>query len=378
MRILFLDTKPIRRGAQIFVHALSDELKNFGVITNRLYLFHHADAIRLPLSQEDEVLGADDNNWMEKYLTIQPQLLAKLIRRIDQFNPDLILLNGSKTLKYGAFAKLFSQKKFSLVYRVIDSPKFWNKSTLTQFYYRRLIIPKIDAAVGVSLASLKDMTELYRFVKPSKVIHRAVNYESFKNCSSKNIHRDQLGLPNDAFVILFMGNLTVQKRPDRFVEIIRELYSYNNKISAIMVGDGPLRVDTEKKIEEAGLQSVITLFGYQENVGPFISASDILLLTSDTEGLPGVVPEAGYFNVPTIAAAVGGVAECIDNGHSGIIIDKNDIQQFVKKAIYLFENPETRLRMGASANKIAINNFDIKSVANSYFEFFNKIVSENN
>lgn len=373
MRILFLDTKPIRRGAQIFVHALSDELNNLGVVTKRLYLFSHADSVKLSLNDEDEVLGADEKNWTEKYLTIQPRLLSKLINSIDKFNPDIILLNGSKTLKYGALAKVFSKNKFQLVYRVIDSPKFWNRSVLTKIYYRKLIIPKIDAAVGVSQASLNDMIELYHFLKPSIVIHRAVNFETFANCASKTTNREQLGLSNDAFVVLFLGNLTVQKRPDRFIEIIKMLSSRINNINAIIVGDGPLRYDMEKAIKESGIQSVIKLFGYQANVGPFISASDILLLTSDTEGLPGIVPEAGYFNVPTMAAEVGGVAECIANNQSGIIIDRSDIEQFVEKSIYLFKNPDVRMNMGAAAHKIAMNHFDIKMITNRYFDFFKKL-----
>src|SRR5690606_29417744 len=57
--------------------------------------------------------------------------------------------------------------------------------------------------------------------------------------------------------------------------------------------------------------------GYQQDVSPYLAAADILVLTSDTEGLPGVVLEAAHFSVPTVASEVGGIKECLINGKTG-------------------------------------------------------------
>ncbi len=373
MRILFLDTKPVRRGAQIFSHELSAYLKNTGIVSKRVYLYNNDYSVSLPLNEDDEILMGNEKHPFEKFLTIHPLLLYRLMKSIKKFNPDIILLNGSKTLKYGALSKKMLTGKFKLVYRVIDSPVFWNTSSLTKFYYRNIIIPLIDAAVGVSHASLKDMKELYSFSKPSTVIHRAVNFDSFKNVDTKEKCRIKLGIHADKKVLIFIGNLTSQKRPDRFIEIIKRIYLVNKNIHAIILGDGPLRVELELVIKESELQPVFSFMGYQTNVGTYIAASDILLLTSDTEGLPGIVPEAGYFEVPTIASNVGGVNECIVEAQTGFVIEKNDVTLFAEKAAYLLENNEYRNRLGQSAKKLALNDFDLNNIAESYLTFFKNL-----
>ena len=374
MRILLLDTKPIRRGAQIFVHALADELKKKDIITKRVYLFKNTNALSLVLNEDDEILNASENSFLEKYLTIQPFLLFHLIRTINKFKPDLILLNGSKTLKYGSFAKQLSSNKTPLIYRVIDSPKYWNTSFLTKIYYTKLVIPFLDAAIGVSKASLLDMVNLYAFKKPTEVIHRALNFDQFKNIETKLISRQKLGISIDHDVLLFLGNITAQKRPDRFIEIIKRIRITNKNVIGIIIGDGPLKLETEKIVQKENLENHILFMGYQEKVGEFISAADILLLTSDTEGLPGVVLEAGYFMVPAIASNVGGIAECVKDGESGYIINKNNIDDFVTKTIYLLNNPTIRNNMGLLSREIAIQNFDINNISNDYHSFFKYIL----
>ncbi len=373
LRIIFLDTKPIRRGAQIFSHELSSFLKNQGVQTKRIYLYNNESSVSLSLNNEDEILSGDDKHPFEKYLTIHPILLYKLMTSIKKFNPDIILLNGSKTLKYGALSKKLLSGNFKLVYRVIDSPVFWNTALLTKFYYKRIIVPLIDAAVGVSHASLKDMKELYSFSKPSTVIHRAVNFSAFANIDTKEKCRNEIGLSLEKKVLIFIGNLTSQKRPDRLIEIVKGIHSNYQNIHTLVLGDGPLREEVELIVKKEGLQYVFSFLGYHENVGSYIAASDILLLTSDTEGLPGVVPEAGFFEVPAVASNVGGVSECIKDGLSGFVIEKDQIDNFIKKTIYLLENDDIRNAFGISARELALKDFDISNISKQYSDFFTSL-----
>ena len=128
-------------------------------------------------------------------------------------------------------------------------------------------------------------------------------------------------------------------------------------------------------MNESGLNNVFTFYGYQDKVGPFLSAADILVLTSDTEGLPGVVPEAGYFSTPSVAANVGGINECIVNGKSGYVIKKDDVAAFVNKINYLISNESFLSEMGRSAKELAINKFNLDNIAESYLTFFNFLLS---
>ena len=369
---MFLDTRPIRRGAQVFLDDLSKEIikKNYRI--KKVYLYSGEGSGKLELNEQDVELNGNDNHIFEKIPTINPFLYLKLKKEVKKYQPDLILLNGSRTLKYGAFLKKFSGLKIKLVYRIIDSVSFWNPHAYKQFYYRRLIMPTIDAAVGVSKASLKDVQNLHGFSKPAEVIHRAISTNEFSRVPSRNDLRRKFNLEEDDKVILFLGNLTPQKRPDRYLEVIQILKKKYPKLKSWIVGDGVLRKETEKMVEHLNISETVTFWGYQQKVGEFIAASDILLLSSDTEGLPGVVLEAGYLGVPTVSTEVGGIREALEDGVSGFITSKTT-EGLVEKTDVLLQNESLRQSFGAAARKRVENDFNVEKVAEKYLDFFKEI-----
>jgi len=373
MKLLFLDTKAIRRGAQVFLDDLSHQFLAKGVEVKKVYLYQYDDAVKLDLLPQDVELNGNENHFFEKVPTIHPKLLHQFIQCVREFQPDVILLNGSRTLKYGAAAKKFIPAKTKLVYRIIDSPKFWNRNPFKKWYYRNLVLSQIDAAVGVSAASLNDMVSLHGFSKPTTVIHRAIDENKFHPLPDKQESRNMLGLREEDKVVLFLGNLTPQKRPDRFLEIIQLIKKEIPQVKGMIVGDGVLRSATETLVETLKLQDNITFCGYQKAVNPFIVASDILVLSSDTEGLPGVVLESGYLGVPTVSGDVGGIKECVENGKTGFVVDEKDPALYASKAILLLNDNAMREKMGSLQREKVQTGFTLEKVINNYTAFFTKI-----
>lgn len=373
MKLLFLDTKPIRRGAQVFVDDLSQHFYDDGIPIKKVYLYAYHESVKLSLLDQDTELNGNENHIFEKIPTIHPGLLLKLIKTINAWNPDYVLLNGSRTLKYGAAAKPFLYKNTKLIYRIIDSPKFWNRSVLKQFYYRKLILSKIDAAVGVSQASLNDMVALHGYNKPTTVIHRAIQENKFKSIPSKENCRLKFKTEYTDKVLLFLGNLTPQKRPDRFVEIIKLVKQDFPQIKAWIVGDGVLREETEALVNKYDLQNNIKFWGYQQNVTELIAASDLLVLSSDTEGLPGVVLECGYLGVPAVSANVGGINECLENGKTGYVVQTQNPEDYANYITELLNNDEKRKSMGVLSMQKVKSGFTMDMVAEKYLDYFHSL-----
>lgn len=408
MKVLFLDTSPIRRGAQIFIMDLADALESKGIHTKRVYLYaSRSNETNIPVRKQDLVLSFDSTHFFEKIPTLQPALLWALFQVVNDFIPDVILLNGSRTLKYGAALKRFFPVKAKLISRIIDNAEFWNSGKFTHWYYKKLVIPQLNATIGVSQASRTSMMRHYRFTKPSTVIHRVFDPRKFENAADRNTARAMLGLRVEDEVLLFLGNLTAQKRPDRFIEIVAKLSQTRPKVKALIVGDGPLREELENQVSdtkyevsgiknqeernkkqelaEGGndskesnvlrLKSRIYFTGYQQDVSPYLAASDILVLTSDTEGLPGVVLEAGYFEVPTVSSDVGGISECLIDGETGYLIKDRFVNSFNEKVSFLLDNPERKKEMGAKAKLFIDKNFRMDEVVSQYLSFFQSINS---
>jgi glycosyltransferase involved in cell wall biosynthesis len=374
LKVLFLDTRPIRRGAQVFVHDLKTRFKEDGIAVKRIFLYKETKFEQLNLDETDVVLPFHDNNIFEKFPTIHPRIIIELAKEIKAFAPDNILCNGSRTLKYAAVIKRFYPSiKSKWIYRVIDSAVYWNRKSLTQLYYKHWVIPAMDAAVGVSQRSLDEMIQHYSFKKPSVCIPRAINIDHFANYIPELDVRQKVGIPETAFVLLFLGNFTHQKRPDRFLEIIHGLKKDIPHVHGLMVGDGPLRSSVNDQILTLSLENNITCVGYKKDVRPWIAMSDLLLLTSDTEGMPGVVLEAAAMKVPSISADVGGVAEFIENDINGILIDW--IQDINSITLILERNNNSnKLKLLGENGYIKVqNNFLIDQIFKKYRDFIFKI-----
>jgi glycosyltransferase involved in cell wall biosynthesis len=375
-RVLFLDTRPIRRGAQVFVHDLKTRFKEDGIAVKRVFLYKELNYDNLALDETDIVLLFTDNNIFEKFPTVHPRIIIELAKEIKLFSPDIILCNGSRTLKYAAIVKrLYPSIKSKWIYRVIDSAVYWNRKSLTQFYYKYWVIPSMDAAVGVSQRSLDEMIQHYSFTKPSVCIPRAVDIDYFANYIPEAYARKEVGIPENAFVLLFLGNFTNQKRPDRFIDIINLVKESIPYVHGLMVGDGPLRSAINEQISSLSLENNITCVGYKQDVRPWIAMSDVLLLTSDTEGMPGVVLEAAAMKKITVSGNVGGVGEFIKNGVTGFIVDLHKLEKEILLKIIL-DNQKIKIIV-ENAYLLLKKNYDLDFIFKKYFKFFEININEN-
>jgi glycosyltransferase involved in cell wall biosynthesis len=184
------------------------------------------------------------------------------------------------------------------------------------------------------------------------------------------------GIPDDAFVVLFLGNFTRQKRPDRFIEVIRIVREKYPQVHGLMVGDGPLKNDMVRFIQQAELDYAFTFTGYQQDVRPFISMSDLLMLTSDTEGMPGVVLEAAVMRRATISGAVGGVEEFIESGKHGVITQTLEVSSFTAELETLLGNQIFMQKMALAAYEKAGSKFGLEEISNKYLDSFNSLIKD--
>jgi glycosyltransferase involved in cell wall biosynthesis len=141
-----------------------------------------------------------------------------------------------------------------------------------------------------------------------------------------------------------------------------------------MVGDGPLKNDSFQKVEQLGLNEKIKFVGYQQDVRPWISMSDILMLTSDTEGMPGVILESAAMGKISISINIGGVSEFITDSVTGVLIENYSSQSFCNIIFDLYNNPEYLKCLSLNALKTLNKKFNIISIFISYNNYFKKVL----
>jgi glycosyltransferase involved in cell wall biosynthesis len=131
--------------------------------------------------------------------------------------------------------------------------------------------------------------------------------------------RSELGIPLDAPVAIYVGNLRAAKDPDCLLQAIRTAIEHQPTLSVLFVGREPTDAAAHAVFQAIGALPSVRPMGAIEDVMPLISASDVLVLSSRSEGCPTVVLEALACNCPVVSTDVGDVREII--GSSGEVVE---------------------------------------------------------
>lgn len=164
--------------------------------------------------------------------------------------------------------------------------------------------------------------------------------------ADKNRARDDLGLPVDKHIILYVGRLHEMKG----VNDIYACAKHMPETLFVMVGDGAVKTDL-KNCMFVGRKE------YDE-IPVWMSAADILVLPSYSEGLPNVVMEALSCGTPAIVTDVGGCPEVVKDGETGFVVPMGDVDALVERITYLLNDKEMIERMGRIGRTDMIERYD--------------------
>jgi glycosyltransferase involved in cell wall biosynthesis len=285
-------------------------------------------------------------------------------------------VNGGRTVKYGAAAKLLlgAGATWKLVYRNIGIASYWHRWNGTVLAYRKAIIPQMDGVIGVSSMSLEDCQNFYGLRAPSTVILNGISPDRMTPTVGRSEFRRSLGVDNGDIVLLFVGNLDSAKRPDRFLRVLARVRKELPHVKGWIVGKGPLLEETEQMAANDGLEESVRFFGSRSDVANFMLAADIFVITSDSEGIPAVVLEAGLLGLPVVATQVGGLHECVIDGNTGLLVPADEEDQLVDAIAELATDRDMRKRLGQAGQARVLGHLTIEHVAERYLDFYRKLL----
>ena len=180
---------------------------------------------------------------------------------------------------------------------------------------------KYNTLVFVSEENKKDFNKEYKWANESneKIIR---NYIDYKKVLEKANEKINLPFENKEINLLTVCRLVEQKALDRFIKVQKALENKGIHIKIYIVGDGPLRYNLQKEIDEEGLTDRFILLGQKENPYPYIKYCDYFCLLSYYEGYGMVLEEAKILNKPIILTNTAAV-ECAKGYDRAIILDNN-------------------------------------------------------
>ncbi|MEW6224331.1 MAG: glycosyltransferase [Chloroflexota bacterium] len=167
--------------------------------------------------------------------------------------------------------------------------------------------------------------------------------------ADRRLAREQLGLPADALILVFVGRLVPIKRVDRMIRAFTRLRARRPDARLYVIGDGTEREPAETQAAEAGVGEAVTFCGWRTDTEAWYAAADFVCLSSDNEGTPLAIIEAAAAGRPAVATAVGGVADVVIDGVTGLLASATDEDALAGALIRLADDPDLRARLGEAA-----------------------------
>ena len=188
--------------------------------------------------------------------------------------------------------------------------------------------------------------------------------------------RRLFGIPEDRFVVGWIGRMTAIKRVPDILAAFKLLRERGVEATLCLVGDGPDRDAIEQLASELGIVRDVLFVGYQRDVAPYYAFFDALLLPSANEGTPVVAIEALASERPVVATRVGGVPDVVDDGEDGFLVDVGDIPSLADRLEQLARDPELRARMGKAGRERVVPRYRVERLVDDVDALYRELLME--
>ena len=151
-----------------------------------------------------------------------------------------------------------------------------------------------------------------------------------------------------------------------FVRVIELAPALRGKIRLVMVGDGPLRAESQSILDAAGLTELAWLPGERSDIADVMRGLHAFVLPSLAEGISNTILEAMASGLAVLATAVGGNADLVLQGETGVIVPAGEPQKMAQAVLELAANPERARAMGDAGRQRVLSTFSMQSMVAAY------------
>src|SRR5215218_3952370 len=227
----------------------------------------------------------------------------------------------------------------------------------------RLVAPSVDWVIQVSERQRAPLIRLgYR---PERIVTIAngVFERDVRTNAGRAETRRALGLGSDDFAVLCVANLRPEKGAATFVEAVVRAHDCDARVRGLLVGDGPERAGLRRLVAERG---PVRLLGSRGDVPDLLAACDAFCLLSEAEALPMSILEAMAVCLPVVTSDVGGAAEAVADGTTGIVVAPGDVEAAAAALARLAADRGLARGMGERGRERQRERFDGETMVDRY------------
>ena len=369
MRILQLIQRPQLRGAETFAVQISQLHQRAGHEVLFLALFDHAGGLALDFgSLPVEVLSLNESRRL-----VDVDGYRLLARKIREFQPDIVQANAGDTLKYAVLSRKLFGWPGHLVFRNANKISSFIRNTL-QRVYLSVILREVDSVVSVSENCRLDLIgEFPRLASRSVTITIGTPVPEQAVVPSPDL-QCELGLSEHEPVLINVGSFVPEKNHAGLLRIFASVLERYGSGVLLLVGDGRLRPELERLTEQLRLTDHVRFLGYRNDVPQLLAQSDLMVMPSFIEGMPGVILEAMMHRVAVVAADVGGISEVVLEKETGRLVAADDEARFASVVNGLLQDPDQLAGLRERAGEFVREKKSIVLIAGDFLNYYTSTI----
>lgn len=306
-----------------------------------------------------------------------PKNLFKINRRIKIFDANILHCHLIYADVWGAAIKQLINRKI----KIISTKHGYHESTYVQYCLKPEELPKnlyaalfkyshnrMDASYACShgLIDFYAKANLIKSVEMSVIQHGFDYPETISNPNDYRYSQNQ---------IIITGRLIERKGHHFLIKIMPQLIEKHPDICLVILGTGELEAEIKKQIESLKISPHVKLMGFQPNVAEFLKSSDIMLVTSYSEGLPLVIFEAFNAKTPVITFDTIGSNELVSHEKTGLIVPAFNTKILEKSISHLLNHKKESSMLAKSAYETLKSKFSLKRMTEDTIQFYKQTLS---
>lgn len=298
---------------------------------------------------------------------------------IKKYKPDIVYCHSSKAGAIGRIADI------GLHNRVFYNPHGWSfnmecsrKKKAFYQWVEHWLARLTYSIIAISDYERESALENH-ICKPEKikVIYNGIDLDDYdQKFSNYHLTRKDLNIPEEAYVIGYVGRLSKQKAPDIFIRAAAKIKEKISDAYFLMVGAGEEQLRIEQLIAEFKLQDCVHITGWVDNPIEYVMLFDQAMLLSRWEGFGLVLAEYMWAKKPIVATKVDAIPELITDGFNGLLVEKDDVKAVEEAALRIYKDKKLSEKMCEEGKRIVVERFSMQRVIIEHDNLFETKTNE--
>jgi len=359
-RVLFIVPLLCRAGAETQLVVLVNRLSNES-FDKHLLSYRPGDDLK-----DDIDLSEVSVHELQRKGRLDLDVARSIGRIIDEHEIDVVHCTLQNALLFGYLGTRYARREVKLVASIHTTKNASIKLDIADRFVYRPLLKRCDAVWFVSSNQASLWVQRMPFLADKAVtVHNGIDVQEFDPTGFKesgNVLRQSLGISAEEGVICSIAGFRSEKMHSVLVAAFAKILAGGSAAHLLLAGAGPLEESLRKQVEDLGLKNSVHFLGSLSDVRSLLAASDCKALVSAAETFSMAMLEAMAMQVPVITTSVGGAAEAIEDGVTGILLEPGDIDALAEAMRWILDDKKRRLRMGEEARRVVVDHFSVEEM----------------